>query len=193
MVKIGVNAGKKMDYTVGDMNEPLGYNIGNRLEAYEAIELLSGKTGKLRNETLNLAAKCISLGLNVGKDKALKMATDAIDNGSALKKLKEMVKAQGGNVNLFKGLGIKPTLTIKSNTSGILKKINCSELGFLVGSMGATRQKITDTIDYNVGIKTFHKLGDEINIGDTLFEIYAKNKTQANEFAQKFVDCYKIV
>ena len=193
MVKIGQNAGKKMDYTVGDMNEPLGYNIGNRLEAYEAIELLSGKTGKLRNETLNLASKCISLGLNITKQEALTMATNVVDNGQALQKLKQMVKAQGGNLNLFRGLGMKPTLTIKATKTGTLKKINCSELGFLVGLMGATRQKITDIIDYNVGIKTFHKLGDSINTGDVLFEIFAKNKVQANEFAQKFVDCYKII
>ena len=58
--------------------------------------------------------------------------------------------------------------------------------------MGATRQKITDNIDYKVGIKTFHKLGDTINKGDILFEIYAKDKKQANEFANKFVQCYHI-
>lgn len=193
MVKIGQNAGKKVDYTVGDMNEPLGYNIGNRLEAYEAIELLSGKKGKLRDETLNLAAKCIALGLNITQTDALKMAAKAIDDGTALKKLKEMIKAQGGNIKLFKGIGMKPTLVIKSNVTGTLKKINCSELGFLVGSMGATRQKITDVIDYKVGIKTFHKLGDTINAGDVLFEIYAKDKKQALELSNKFVECYHIV
>ena len=192
MVKIGENAGKKVDYTVGDMNEPLGYNIGNRLEAYEAIELLSGKQGKLRNETLNLASKCIALGLNIDKAQALTMAEKVIDDGTALKKLKEMVKAQGGDVKLFKGLGMKPNIVIKSEKSGTLKKINCSELGFLVGLMGATRQKITDVIDYKVGIKTFHKLGDVIKAGDVIFEIYAKDKKQANEFAQKFIDCYVI-
>lgn len=192
MVKIGENAGKKVDYTVGDMNEPLGYNIGNRLEAYEAIELLSGKTGKLRNETLNLASKCISLGLNISLEEALNMATEAVDSGKALQKLKDMVKAQGGDTKLFRGLGMKPTLIVKSQESGVLKKINCSELGSLVGLMGATRQKITDEIDYKVGIKTFHKLGDTIKAGDVIFEIFAKDKNQAKEFADKFVACYHI-
>lgn len=192
MVKIGENAGKKVDYSVGDMNEPLGYNIGNRLEAYEAIELLSGKTGKLRNETLNLASKCIALGLNISQAEALRMATEAVDSGKALQKLKDMVKAQGGDTKLFRGLGMKPTLTIKSLKTGTLKKINCSELGALVGLMGATRQKITDVIDYNVGIKTFHKLGDTIQAGDVIFEIFAKDKAQAKEFADKFIACYHI-
>ena len=192
MVKIGKNAGKKMDYVVDDMNEPLGYNIGNKLEAYEAIELLNGKTGKLRDVTLDLSAKCISLGLNVSYEKALTMATQVVDNKTALNKLKTMVKDQGGKTNLFKGLGLKPTLTIKAETFGVLSKIDCAKLGLLVGEMGATRQKITDNIDYNVGIKTFNKLGDYIKQGDVIFEIFAKNKEQANTFASKFVECYKI-
>ena len=58
--------------------------------------------------------------------------------------------------------------------------------------MGATRQKITDQINYNVGVKTFHKLGSKINKGDTLFEIYAKNKKQATAFAPLFEECYLI-
>lgn len=191
MVKIGQNAGKKMDYVVDDMNEPLGYNIGNRLEAYEAVELLNGKTGKLRDVTLDLSAKCISLGLNVSYSQAYDMAKESIDNKTALKKLKDMVKDQGGETNLFRGLGLKPTLVVKADKSGTLKKIDCATLGILVGEMGATRQKITDDIDYNVGIKTFHKLGDQIKEGDIIFEIFAKDKNQAKDFAPKFVKCYQ--
>ncbi|MBQ7884611.1 MAG: thymidine phosphorylase [Clostridia bacterium] len=193
MVKIGAKAGKKMDYVIGDMNEPLGYNIGNRLEAYEAIELLSGKQGKLRNETLKLASKCIALGKGITEQHALTLAIEAVDSGKALSKFKSMIKAQGGSLSLFKGLGMKPTFVVKAQQNGVLKKINCSELGSLVGKLGATRQKLTDIIDYKVGVKTFHKLGEEIHVGDVLFEIFAKNKEQAKEFAPLFEACYKIV
>lgn len=192
MQKIGENAGKKVDFVVDDMNEPLGYNIGNKLEAYEAIDLLDGKTGKLRDVTFDLSAKCVSLGLGISYEEAYKKVQEVVDNKIALEKLKTMVKEQGGSTKLFKGLGLKPTLVVKSEQSGTLQKIDCSTLGILVGEMGATRQKITDPIDYNVGIKTFHKLNDNINKGDTLFEIYAKNKDQAKAFAPKFLNCYKI-
>lgn len=192
MVKIGEYFGKKMAYCVGDMNEPLGYYIGSKLEAYEAIELLNGKTGKLRDVTIELASKCISLGLGASYDEAYQMATNAVDSKLALNKLKEIVKAQGGSTKLFKGLGLKPTLVVKSETTGILTKINCSQLGILTGEMGASRQKITDKIDYNIGLKTFHKLGQQINKGDVIFEIFAKDKSQALEYKQKFVDCYTI-
>lgn len=192
MVKIGENAGAKMDYIIDDMNEPLGYNIGNKLEAYEAIEVLSGKQGKLTNTTLKLAGKCISLGLNIPYEDAVQMAKDAIKSGKALSALKTIVKAQGGSTALFNGLTLKPKLVVTSPFSGTLQKIECARLGSLVGLLGANRQKVTDEIDYNVGVKTFHKLGDKINVGDVLFEIYAKTKAQANEFANEFLDCYKI-
>ena len=190
MVKIGKRAGKKMDYVVDDMNEPLGFCIGNKLEAYEAIELLKGKTGKLRDITLKLAGKCISLGKNISYQRALEMATNAIDSKQALNKLKDIVKDQGGSLELFSGLKLKPTLVVKSKSSGILKKIDCQHLGYLTGQMGASRQKITDEIDYNVGVKTFHKLGDKIEKGDVIFNIYAKDVDQAKKFAPLFEKCY---
>lgn len=192
MVKIGENFGKKIDFVLSDMNEPLGFNIGNKLEAYEAIELLSGKEGKLKDVTLDLAGKCISLGLNISYKEALKKAEEVVANKSALNKFKQMISSQGGSLELFDGLNLKPSLIVTAKNSGTLKQINCEKLGTLVGQMGATRQKITDQINYNVGVKTFHKLGSKINKGDTLFEIYAKNKKEASFFAQLFEECYLI-
>lgn len=192
MVEIGKSFGKKMDYVLDDMNEPLGYNIGNRLEAYEAIELLNGKQGKLKDVTLDLSAKCVSLGLNITYEKAYEKVLDVVQNKTALNKFKQMIKAQGGSLNLFKGLKIKPSLKVYAKTSGILAKINCTKLGSLVGEMGATRKSLKDVIDYNVGVKTFHKLNDQIKSGDLIFEIYAKDKKQALYFAPLFEGCYLI-
>ena len=62
----------------------------------------------------------------------------------------------------------------------------------MVGELGAIKQSLTDVIDYKVGVKTFHKLKDKINSGDVIFEIYAKNKTQAKEDAPKLMECYHI-
>ncbi|MBO7527248.1 MAG: thymidine phosphorylase [Clostridia bacterium] len=193
MSDIGRRYGKKIDYVVGDMNEPLGYNIGNTLEAYEAIEILKGKKGKLYDAIIELSGKCIALGLDIEENIATQMAIDAIKTGKALEKFKEMVKAQGGSTKLFNGLKLKPTLIIKATQNGVLKSVNTEELGILVGQMGAAKQTLDDVIDYNVGIKTFHKIGEQIHEGDTLFEVYAKNKGQAKEFAPKLLGCYKIV
>lgn len=192
MVKIGKAFGKKMDYKIGDMNQPLGFNIGNKLEAYEAIEVLSGKKGNLRNEALELAGKCISLSKNIPYKEALKLATNALDSKKALEQFKVMVKSQGGSLKLFNGLDIKPKLKIESPVSGTLSKIDCVKLGTLVGEMGARRKTIDGGINYNVGVKTFHKLGDKINKGDVLFELFADDKKLATNFKNEFLNCYTI-
>ena len=190
MVKIGKVFGKKMDYILSDMNEPLGNNVGCKLEAYEAIELLSGKVGKLRDLTLTLASKCVAFGLNISESDALKMATQALDSGIALEKFKQIVKAQGGSLKLFKGLGLKPKCQVYSNQHGTLGKINCEKLGLLVGELGASRNKLGNSIDYNVGITTFHKIGDKVNVGDLLFNVYAEDKQTANSYTQQLINCY---
>ena len=192
MVDIGKRFGRKMDYVIGDMNEPLGYNIGNKLEAYEAIEVLCGKKGKLYDSVIELAGKCIALGLNIDEQKARKMAQDAIDTKKALFKLKEMICAQGGQTDLFNGIKLKPNNIVYAQYDGIIKKIDTQKLGFLVGQMGATKQKLDDVIDNNVGIKTFYKLNQKVKRGDKLFEVYAKNKQMALEFSPLILDCYTI-
>ena len=192
MVEIGKSFGKKMDYILDDMNEPLGYYIGNRLEAYEAIELLNGKQGKLREATIELSTKCVALGLNIPYGKAKEKVLEVLENKTALNKFKQMVKAQNGSLELFKGLKMKPSIKVYSKTNGILTKIDCANLGMLVGEMGATRKSLTDQIDYKVGVKTFHKLNEQIKSGDLIFEIYAKNKQQALNFASRFENCYTI-
>lgn len=193
MVKIGEYAGKKMDYVLNDMNEPLGYCIGNKLEAYEAIEVLSGKKGKLYDTIINLAGKCISLALNISPKEAVEKAVEAVESGKALSKLKQLIKEQGGSLKLFKGLGLKPKYIVTSPTAGILTKIDCPKLGFITGRLGAMRQSINDTVDNNVGIKTFHKLGSNISCGDVLFEIYAKDKESAKSVVDELLGCYTII
>ncbi len=192
MVHIGKKFGRKMDYALGDMNQPLGQNIGCKLEAYEAIEVLKGKQGDLYNSVLDLSAKCISLGKNISYSKALDMAENAVNSGLALEKFKQMVSDQGGLTKLFNGLDIKPKLSALSNCDGILTKVKAEKLGMLVGSLGASRKTISDSIDYNVGVKTFHRLGDTIKKGDVLFEIYAKSKKEAKDIENEFLDCYII-
>lgn len=192
MKRIGEAAGKKVELELDDMNEPLGYNVGNKLETYEAIEVLKGKKGKLTDVSFRLASKCISLGRGVSLDIAEQMVVDAVESGKALEKFKQMVVAQGGDTSLFDGIDIEPKLIVKSEKEGTVTAFKTRRIGELVGLMGATRQKITDVVDNNVGIKTFHKLNDKVEVGDVIFEVYAKDHKQAQEFASQFVECIVI-
>ena len=192
MKRIGEAAGKKVELELDDMNEPLGYNVGNKLETYEAIEVLKGKKGKLTDVSFRLASKCISLGNNISIEEAEKQVADAVESGKALDKFKQMVIAQGGDATLFDGIDIEPKLVVKSDKAGKVVAFKTRRIGELVGLMGATRQKITDVVDNNVGIKTFHKLNESVNVGDVILEIYAKDDKQAEEFAGLLKDCIVI-
>lgn len=189
MKRIGEAAGKKVELELDDMNEPLGYNVGNKLETYEAIEVLKGKKGKLTDVSFRLASKCISLGKDISIEEAEEQVKDAVESGKALEKFKQMVIAQGGDATLFDGIDIEPKLIVKAEKAGKVVAFRTRRIGELVGLMGATRQKITDVVDNNVGIKTFHKLNETVNVGDVILEVYAKDHKQAQEFAGQLADC----
>lgn len=189
MCEIGKQAGRKMFMYVDDMNEPLGNNIGQTLESYEAIEVLSGKKGKLYNSCVELATLCTQAGLDIDEQTARQKVVEVIENGQALEKLKQMIAAQNGSLALFDGLPMQKTTTISSPKSGKVVGFKTKRLGALVGEMGSIRQTLADKIDYNVGIRTFHKIGDNVEKGDTLFEVFAKSPEQAKQFEDKFLDC----
>lgn len=189
MCEIGKQAGKKMFMYVDDMNQPLGYNIGQTLESYEAIQVLSGKKGKLYDSCVDLATLCVQAGLDIDEKTARQKVIQVIQDGTALEKLKQMVLAQNGSLDLFDGLPMQKTLTVYAPQTGKVVGFNTKRLGSLVGEMGSIRQTLADQIDYNVGLRTFHKIGDSVNKGDVLFEIFAKNLEQAQTFAPKFLEC----
>lgn len=192
MKKIGEYFGKKVAIVLGDMSQPLGYNIGPKLEAYEAVEVLKGKQSNLYFECVHLASLCLSLSEDISYETAKQKVIDCIKSGKPLEKLKTMITAQGGSLDLFNGLDIKPTMQAKSNKYGTLTKVHTKRLGELVGLMGAVRQTVSDKIDYNVGVITHHKLGDKINKDDVLFDIFAKNKADAETFMPLLKECYVI-
>lgn len=192
MIDIGKSAGKQMDYCISDMNQPLGYNIGCKLEMFEAVQVLKGVKGPLYESVIELATKCICLGLKIDKQKAKKLATEAISSGLAFEKFKQIAVSQGAKIKNFDKLDIKPKLIIKSTCNGVLNGVNCAMLGSIVGLMGGSRQTLNSEIDYSAGIKTFHKIGDKIKKDDILFEIYAKNKKLANDFKEQIISCYNI-
>lgn len=189
MCDIGRFAGKKMFAFVSDMNEPLGYNIGNMLESYEAIEVLKGKKGKLFNESVKIATKCVELGLNISAVEAKKKVLKSITSGDALNKLKDMILDQGGSLELFEGLHIKPILTIRAKNHGKVIGFKTKRLGEIVGQMGASRKKISDVINYEVGIKTYQKSGDKFKPNDRILSIYCKNLEVAKSVQRELLDC----
>ena len=174
MVEIGKRFNKHVSCIITDMDEPLGLAIGNNLEVIEAINTLKGKGPKdLVEVTIKLVSKIlIKANLYKTEKEASLAILEHINNGSALEKLKEMIKYQKGdnsvvdNTNLFPKS--KYIYEVKSKKKGYISHMDALKLGIASMHMGAGRVKKEDSINYNVGIVLNKKTNDYVNINDTL-------------------------
>ena len=173
MVSIGKNLNKDIKAVISNMNQPLGYAVGNSLEIKEILEVLSGKeVADLTEIVLCLAKEAIRM-INPSVDE--KKLRDILLGGAALKKFKEMIIAQGGDLKtqLKNANHIE---IVKSKVDGYINNIDAFIIGEVVHALGAGRTNINDQIDYSVGIVFHKKYGDKVKIGDSILEIHAKSK-----------------
>ena len=175
---------KKVIAFITDMNQPLGNYIGNWLEVYEAIEILKGeKKNDLYNLSIKLAGTMIFLG---GKALTIKegeqIAKEQITKGYAFERFVEIVKAQKGDIKYLYNPGKyrKPKFkrVIKSVEDSFLNSVNTFEMGLAAVELGAGRLKKDDLVDPAAGIKFNFKIGDKINKGDIIAELYSDNKNK---------------
>jgi len=188
LVKIGKKYNKKVVCFITDMDEPLGYAIGNSLEVLESINTLIGKGPKdLTELVIELATHMVSIGKNIDIEEAKKQVIENINNGKAYEKFKEFVKEQEGNLNQIKIS--KNIETIKSKKEGYISHINALELGEIARNIGAGRLNKEDNIDFEVGIVLNKKVGDHIKKDEELLKIYYNNKKVQEK---EILDCFKI-
>ena len=173
MERIGRFYGREVVCEITDMNTPLGDNIGNALEVIEAMDVLKGKMGHLRDLCIDEASIMISMAKNINIEEAKKMVIETLDSKKAYEKFLEFIKYQGGDINKIKVSD--KTIDVKSSKEGILNKIRTLNLGMLSVTLGAGRQNKEDIIDYGVGIVLKKHINDHVNIGDTLCTLYVNN------------------
>ncbi len=193
MKRIGEYANKKVKIVLGKMNQPLGYNVGPKLETMEAIKVLKGEEkSNLYHDSVRLASICVSLDKHIPYIVAKHKVKKVIKNKTALNKLKTMVSCQKGSLDLFDEDYKTPTLIIKSNKKGKVISFNTKEIGNIVAKMGTVKIEENDTINYDNGIRTFHKIGDKVKINEPIFYIYASSTQMAEEVGNKLKKCIEI-
>ena len=180
---------------LSDMNQPLGFAIGNSLEIIECVEVLKGKGPKdLVDLSIHLAGGMIHIAglaktLDAGKAKARKV----LKNGEALKKFKELIELQDGDssfIDNYKELPIaKNILKVTAPAAGYLKSVDNTQLGLHCVSLGGGRMKKEDKIDFGVGFYFYKKIGNKIKKNDVLAEIYYNDnqKELAADIAEKML------
>ena len=185
MVNIGKKLNKKFKAVITNMDEPLGYKIGNSLEIKEVLEVLSGKeVSDLIEITICLAKEAISLIEAVVP--SVNKLTEILLGGSALRKFEAMVEAQGGNLKteLPKAKHIE---VVKSEKEGYIHEMRAESIGEAVFSLGAGRKRAGESIDYSVGVVLLKKHGELVKLGEPFLEIHAKNKKDAENAKKKIL------
>ncbi len=198
MTEIGKLANRETKCILTNMNEPLGYAVGNNLEVIEAIKFLKGEMPKdLKEVVLELGAYMMKLsgkGDNIEDNKS-KMIEN-IYNGKAYNKFLEMVKNQGGDISYIENIEKFPQAKfikrIIAKQNGYVYQINAKDVGKVACELGAGRLRIEDEINYSVGIVLTKKVGDYVNIGDPLAEIHADSEDSLNLAEDRLLDIFKI-
>src|SRR5215472_13158939 len=178
MVSIGRPKDKKVQALITDMSQPLGYAVGNALEVMEASQTLqnAGPTD-LTRLSIELAARMIFLGKKAGSlDEARRLAEQKLVDGSAYKKFKQVVAAQGGNPLALDKFELLPNATgmreVTSPRGGYISSIEAQYIGVASNMIGAGRDRKEDTIDPAVGIILEVKVGEKVDAGAVLCRLY---------------------
>ena len=187
MVYIGNNHGKETKALITNMDAPLGNMIGNGLEVKEAIEILNGKGNKdLRDLCIVISTYMVSMSKNIDYITAQGEVLKSIRTKSAYNKFLELIKYQGGNIDL---ISISPNVfEVKTSKSGYINDIDALKIAEICQRLGSGRMYKEDDIDYGVGIEIIKNIGEYVNIGDIIAKVYIGNKTiNYNEVIDAFV------
>jgi len=198
MVKIGKGAGKNMRALITDMDEPLGFAVGNILEVKEAIDTLKGKGPKdFTDLCLLLGSRMVLLsGLASDEKEAEDMLKASIADGRALDQLARFVKAQGGDESYvydpskFENAAFTKVLT--ADKDGFVESIVCDEAGLASMMLGGGREKKDDIIDLSVGIVFEKKKGDAVKKGDSIAVMHYNDETKIDAAFERLSNAVKI-
>jgi thymidine phosphorylase len=198
MVGIGRRLDKRVQALITDMNQPLGYAIGNALEVMEVSQTLQnvGPTD-LTRLSLELAARMIYLGkVTATLDEARELAQQCLLDGSGYRKFRDVIQAQGGNPKVLDRFELLPNATgvreIPSPRAGFVSAIDAEDIGRASSMIGAGRDRKEDVVDHAVGVILEVKVGQRIDAGGVLCRLYYTKDEKVEEAAQLIEDAFRI-
>ena len=198
MIEIGNLANRETVCILTNMDEPLGYAVGNSLEVIEAIRFLKGDMPEdVKEVVLELGAYMVKLagkGENIEENKVRLL--ENIENGKGYEKFIQLVENQGGDSSCIKDIHLFPKANyiekLYSQKNGYIQSMNAKEIGKIVCDLGAGRIRKEDSIDNAVGIVLNKKVSDKVEKEDALVTIYANSKEKLEEARKKLLEVIKI-
>jgi pyrimidine-nucleoside phosphorylase len=198
MVGIGRRVDRRVQALITDMNQPLGYAVGNAVEVMEVSQVLHNEgPDDLKRLSLELAARMVFLAKLVPTlDDARELALQKLADGSAFRKFRDVVQAQGGDPKSLDKFELLPNATgmreISSPRAGYVTAIDAEDIGVASGLMGASRDKKEDKIDPAVGVILEAKIGDKVEAGSVLCRLYYTKEEGVDEAADMVEDAFRI-
>lgn len=198
MVQIGKNAGKKVSAVLTDMDQPLGYAVGNSLEVKEAILALNGLgPADLMEVTYALGTElALSTGKASSPEEARDMLRQSIQSKSALHKFAEFVEAQGSEKRFVYQPELLPSASIQmqviNTEQGYISGIQAEEIGYANLILGGGRTTKDSRVDLSVGILLHKKRGDRVQPGEAVATVYANGMDAAKEAYGRVVRAYQV-
>lgn len=193
MVAIARLSGRRAVAVLSDMNQPLGYAVGNALELREAIDTLHGHGPEdFYEHCMEIASHMLVIGgkvqdLREGRD----LAEEALREGRAWQQFRTLVQVQGGDVRMVDQPELLPRAAfieeVYASQEGYLSAINAREVGETSVDLGAGRIKKGDAIDHAVGVVVHHKVGDFLRKGDLLFTIHANDRSKLEQAKERLL------
>lgn len=186
MVSIGMQAGKAVAALITDMNRPLGMTVGNALEVEEACQVLCGEGPEdVRLLSIEMAAAMVWLAQKASDMKAARaLAEEKLQDGSARKRMEEMIRRQGGDPEVVRHPERLPqgrvSRQIVASSSGWLGSMDTQGIGRSSVTLGAGRERKESPLDYGAGIRFAKTLGSCVKKGEVLATVYAETEQIAD-------------
>lgn len=198
LTRIGRLAGRKCAAVITDMDQPLGWAVGNALEVKEAIEVLRGeKGGDLLELCLTLGSCMLTeAGMAETIERARDMLKESISSGAALEKLSLMVSAQHGDGRDVYDTSRLPLAPVQyealAEAGGYVQRIEAEKVGLVSMHLGGGRATKDSEIDLSVGLVLHKKVGDKVESGESLATIHASSREKAEEAARLLKNCFEL-
>jgi pyrimidine-nucleoside phosphorylase len=196
MVEIGQGVGRKVRAVLSSMEQPLGLAVGNTLEVKEAVETLQGRgPADLVELALILGSQLLEMsGRAANIPEARRRLEEVLRSGAAFEKYKAFIAQQGGDIGYLEDLSRLPLAPhreeFKTDKAGYIQAIDAEIIGIAAYTLGAGRKVKTDTIDPAVGLVLRKKVGDKVEVGESLLEIHAQSQTQAAGIKESLLQAY---
>lgn len=202
LVRTGNALGIRTRALLTDMNQPLGQAVGNSIEVKECIQLLRGEgepgAQPVMELSLELSAQMLVLA---HVDKSLAEARERlqkiVSSGEALECFRRNVEAQGGDPRVCDEPDkilplVTETFKVESPRSGFISKVDTAEIGHAIAAIGGGRVRIDDLIEPTVGFVAQVKIGDQVEAGTALGQVYCRDEGKAREAAARIQFSYEV-